>query len=57
IGSEYPDLYYYSPHMALAALALRLGKTDVAKTALQAELSASPKSPAALKELTQLATH
>ncbi|MBV9027666.1 MAG: hypothetical protein JO311_03550 [Candidatus Eremiobacteraeota bacterium] len=57
IGAEFPDLYYYSPHMALAALALRLGKAGVAKAALQAELNASPRSPLALKALTELAAH
>lgn len=57
IGAEFPDLYYYSPHMALAALAMRLGKTGVAKAALQAELNASPRSPLALKALTELAAH
>jgi tetratricopeptide (TPR) repeat protein len=53
-GAEMPALYYYSPHMALAELAVRLGKTDVAKAALQAELVASPRSPAALHALAQL---
>ncbi|MBV9699035.1 MAG: hypothetical protein JO078_02805 [Candidatus Eremiobacteraeota bacterium] len=57
IGAEFPDLYYYSPHMALAALAMRLGRTDVAKAALQAELNASPRSPIAEKALTELASH
>jgi hypothetical protein len=53
-GAEMPSLYYYSPHMALANLALRLGKVEVAKAALQAELAASPRSPAALQALAQL---
>jgi hypothetical protein len=53
-GAEIPPLYYYSPHMALAELATRLGKVDVAKTALQAELVASPRSGAALHALAQL---
>ena len=55
-GPEYPALYYYSPHMALAQLAVQLGKIDVAKAALAAELSASPRSPAALNALAQLGT-
>ncbi len=54
-GEETPGLYYYSPHMALAQLAMRLGKLDVAKAALQAELTASPLSPAAMAALAQLA--
>lgn len=53
-GAEMPSLYYYSPHMALAKLALRLGKVEVAKAALQAELAASPRSPAAIQALAQL---
>lgn len=52
--TEYPPLYYYSPHMALAQLAMQLGKPDVAKAALQAELSDSPGSPAALSALHRL---
>ncbi|HVR46554.1 MAG TPA: hypothetical protein VMT95_07985 [Candidatus Binatia bacterium] len=56
LGEETPGLYYYSPHMALAQLALRLGKRDVARLALQAELTASPRSPAATAALAQLAT-
>jgi len=56
LGEETPGLYYYSPHMALAQLALRLGKKDVAKAALQAELVASPHSPAALDALARLAS-
>jgi hypothetical protein len=55
LGEETPALYYYSPHMALAKLALRLGKTNVAKAALQAELVASPRAPSALRALAQLA--
>jgi len=47
-GVEMPTLYYYSPHMALAELAMRLGKADVASAALAAELTASPHSSAAL---------
>ncbi|HTA40706.1 MAG TPA: hypothetical protein VK760_16605 [Candidatus Acidoferrales bacterium] len=50
-GVEMPTLYYYSPHMALAELAIRMGKTDVAAAALQAELAASPRSSAALQAL------
>lgn len=56
LGPEFPSLYYYSPHMALATLAARLGKTDIAKAALHAELSASPRSPEAQRALTQLAS-
>jgi tetratricopeptide (TPR) repeat protein len=55
-GEEAPVMYYYSPHMALAQLAVRLGKTDVAKAALEAELVASPRSPAALTALARLET-
>jgi hypothetical protein len=53
-GVELPTLYYYSPHMALAELAIRLGKADVAETALQAELAASPRSSAALQALAKV---
>ena len=53
-GVEFPTLYYYSPHMALAELAIRLGKADVAATALQAELAASPGSSAALQALAKV---
>jgi hypothetical protein len=53
-GVEMPTLYYYSPHMALAQLAMRLGKPDIAKTALQAELVASPRSSTATRALAQL---
>jgi len=52
--SEIPPLYFYSPDLALARVAARLGKNDVARTALQAELAASPKSPAALDMLAKL---
>jgi hypothetical protein len=54
-GVEMPTLYYYSPHMALAQLAIRLGKISLAKSALQAELTASPRSGAATRALAQLA--
>jgi hypothetical protein len=54
-GAEMAALYYYSPHIALAELAVRLGKLDVAKAALQAELVSTPRSPAALHALTKLA--
>lgn len=54
-GEEFPGLYYYSPHMALAKLAMRLGKPDVARAALQSELVASPRSPAAMAALAQIA--
>jgi hypothetical protein len=53
-GVEMPTLYYYSPHMALAELAIRLGKEDVAAAALQAELTASPRSSAALSALAKV---
>ena len=53
-GVEMPTLYYYSPHMALAELAMRLGKADVAAAALQAELAASPRSSAALPALAKV---
>jgi hypothetical protein len=56
-GEETPAIYYYSPHMALAQLAMRLGKTDAAKAALEAELVASPRSPAALTALARLETY
>jgi hypothetical protein len=55
LGEETPGLYYYSPHMALARLALRLDKPDVARAALQSELVASPHSPAATAALAQIA--
>ena len=55
LGEETPPLYYYSPHMALAQLALRLGKPGVARSALQSELVASPHSPAAAAALAQIA--
>ncbi len=51
---EMPALYYYSPHMLLARLAMRLGKPDVARAALQAELGSSPRSPAATAMQAQL---
>jgi tetratricopeptide (TPR) repeat protein len=51
---EIPSLYYFSPHMALAELAMRDGKLDVARQALQAELEASPRSKVALSALAQL---
>ncbi len=53
-GAEFPALYYYSPHMALANLATALGQTDVARAALQAELAASPRSPKAQQALAAL---
>jgi hypothetical protein len=51
---EIPPLFFYSPDLALARLAERLGKSDVARTALQAELVASPQSPTALAMLAKL---
>jgi hypothetical protein len=53
-GVEMPSLYYYSPHMALAELAIKMGNTTVAKGALQAELAASPHSTAATQALARL---
>lgn len=53
-GVEMPTLYYYSPHMALAELAIKMGNTTVAKGALEAELAASPRSSAAMQALAQL---
>jgi hypothetical protein len=53
-GVEMPTLYYYSPHMALAELAMKIGNTSVAKGALEAELAASPHSRAATQALAQL---
>jgi hypothetical protein len=51
---EIPPLFFYSPDLALARVAERLGKNDVARAALQAELVASPQSPAALAMLAKL---
>lgn len=53
-GVEMPTLFYYSPHMALAELAVKMGNTAVAKAALQAELAASPRSNAATQALAHL---
>jgi hypothetical protein len=53
-GAEFPALYYYSPHMALANLATNIGQTGVARAALQAELAASPRSPKAQQALAAL---
>lgn len=53
-GVEMPTLYYYSPHMALAELAMKMGNARVARAALQAELTASPRSSAATQALAQL---
>jgi hypothetical protein len=54
-GVEMPTLYYYSPHMALAQLALKTGDIALARSALEAELKASPRSSAATLALKQLA--
>jgi hypothetical protein len=54
-GIEMPSLYYYSPHLALAELAMKMGNTTVAKAALEAELAASPRSSAATQALARLA--
>jgi hypothetical protein len=53
--AEFPALYYYSPHLALAQLSERLGRTDIARKALQDELTMNPRSPAATQGLAQLA--
>lgn len=53
-GVEMPTLFYYSPHMALAELAMKMGNTSVARAALEAELAASPRSKAATQALAQL---
>jgi hypothetical protein len=53
-GAEFPALYYYSPHMALANLATSVGQTGIARAALQAELVASPRSPKAQQALEAL---
>lgn len=53
-GAEMPELYFCSPNLQLASLARQLGKTDVARRALRAELSVTPKSPTALAMLAQL---
>jgi tetratricopeptide (TPR) repeat protein len=55
-GVEMPSIYYYSPHMALAELAIKMGNTSVARSALEAELSASPDSSAATQALARLGT-
>ncbi len=53
-GVEMPTLYYYSPHMALAELAMKMGDTNVARAALAAELAASPRSSASMQALERL---
>jgi hypothetical protein len=53
-GVEMPTLFYYSPHMALAELAIKMGNTAVAKAALESELSASPRSNVATQALARL---
>lgn len=53
-GAEMPELYFYSPNIQLARLASNLGNKAAARSALHAELSVSPKSPAALAMLSQL---
>ncbi len=53
--SEYPTLYFYSPHMALGELAQRLHQPAVARDAYQAELKSTPNSPLALQALASLA--
>jgi hypothetical protein len=52
--TEMPTLYYYSPHLALAELAIKMNNTDIARAALKVELQESPKSPAAAKALAGL---
>jgi tetratricopeptide (TPR) repeat protein len=51
---EMPNLYYYSPHLALAELATKMGDKPIARAALDAELDASPKSPTATQALAKL---
>jgi hypothetical protein len=51
---EFPAMYYYSPHLALAQLACQLRDTATEKKAYQDELSASPLSPVALAGLARL---
>src|SRR5580704_1751561 len=53
-GVEMPTLYYYSPHMALAELAMKMGDASVARAALAAELAASPRSSVAMQALERL---
>ena len=55
-GVEMPSIYYYSPHMALAELAIKMGNSNVARAALEAELTASPHSTAATEALARLGT-
>jgi hypothetical protein len=52
--TEMPTLYYYSPHLALADLAMKMNIIDVARAALNVELQESPKSPAATAALAKL---
>jgi tetratricopeptide (TPR) repeat protein len=52
--TEMPTLYYYSPHLALADLAMKMNNIDVARAALNVELQESPKSPAATAALAKL---
>jgi tetratricopeptide (TPR) repeat protein len=52
--AEFPAMYYYSPHLALADIAMRLRRLELAKQALQAELAMNPKSPIALRKLAQV---
>ena len=54
LGSETPGMYFYSPHMVLAELAIRLGMLDIARAALAAELVESPNSIAATAALAKL---
>ena len=55
--AEFPAMYYYSPHLALAALAKRLGKNDLAETAYRAELQSAPGSPSAEYGLAHVHDH
>lgn len=52
--AEFPAMYYYSPHLALASLAKRLGKMEIADTAYRAELRSAPNSPSAVYGLAHL---
>ena len=52
--AEFPALYYDSPHLELAKLAVRLHQSALAKTAYLGELKSVPHSPAALHGLAVL---
>ncbi|MBV8373694.1 MAG: hypothetical protein JOY69_10585 [Candidatus Eremiobacteraeota bacterium] len=52
--AEFPALYFYSPHLALADAATAAGQMLVARRALRAELAMNPNSPIVAKRLAQL---